>query len=319
MPKEKPPAKLNPELQRILESMREKAKARDLAEEAKEAAGEIHKEIGKPKPEQTWLPFAPMPTDMCRVSPFFPMGQRQLKDRPFIEDMVITKSSWGEIRYTGPKLSTFDEDVLLSVLALLDTAKNREESTDAKGRPTYTYRGPLLPILKLIGVSKAGSTNYNRVIKSLKRMSLALFELDTKERWVINPILIHADYDKGTKELAVTINPFFYETYMAGSVTLMDVLQRSRITRPVTKALYRFVMSHRDSKWPGHFLTLAASMNLDLEQPQFRIRSQIKTAITELKKQGILDSKSRLDKNDLVTLIRAPLTRPKGKPKTLSE
>lgn len=80
----------------------------DMAKDAQESAQDTHEVVapgGKMPHEQQWFTFAPLPTDMCRISPFFPLNQKQLKDRPYIENMVITKSSWGKIIYAGPKLS----------------------------------------------------------------------------------------------------------------------------------------------------------------------------------------------------------------------
>ena len=71
-----------------------------------------------------WLPVCPMPTDLCRISPFFPINRNEIKERAFIEDMIIMKSAWGEIQFCGPKLSTYEEDVLMAILALLN--KNKE-------------------------------------------------------------------------------------------------------------------------------------------------------------------------------------------------
>jgi hypothetical protein len=113
------------DIAKIIKRLKVKA---DIRAQALDTAGEIQKEIapdGKLAPEQMWTPIAPMPTDMCRVSPFFPMARQKLGDRPFIRDMVITSSSWGEIKYTGPKLSTYEEDVLMALLSILDQASHR--------------------------------------------------------------------------------------------------------------------------------------------------------------------------------------------------
>lgn len=306
MADKKEPVKIDPELNRLLKSIGEKAKLRDssIAEDAKKAAAEVHKEIGKPRGEQAWLPFAPMPTDLCRVSPFFPMAQKQMKDRPYLRDIVITESSWGKITYTGPKLSTFEEDSLVAVLALIDIGKNVDETTDEEGRKTYTYQGPLLPVMKLMGLKSFSKPAYNRTIRALKFLVPTAISLETKKGLsdTVN-MLSRATWNEKTKELTVTLNPFFAETYMSGRVTLIDVLKRASITSPVAKNLYRFMQSHREPKWSGHFLTLAAALNLDLEQPAYQIRRQIKTAITALQKTsvGVLSKSSKLD-GDIVKL-----------------
>ena len=87
-----------------------------------------------------------------------------------------------------------------------------------------------------------------------------------------------ADGDDKDATIAVTVNPYFAEMYAAGSVNLLDLAKRAELSRPVSKALHRFATSHR-GEWRGHFLTLAAAINLDLEQPQKQIRRQISLAM----------------------------------------
>jgi hypothetical protein len=299
-------------LQQYLSSVQKRVEARALSEQAKEEAEETHKELKKPQSEQTWLPFAPMPTDLCRVSPFFPLSQRQLKERPFLRNIVITKSAWGKITYSGPKLSTFEEDVLLALLALIDESKYRQETSDPEGRPTYTYRGPLMPILKLMGLGKVGKANYTRTIRALELMAQAIVKLELKSgSFEIMNMLTFVKWEDKKRELTVTINPYFYETYIGGSVTILDVLKRSTLSRPISKALYRFIMSHKEREWGGHFLTLAASLNLDIDQPQYQLRRQIKTAISDLKENGVLIDKCGFHKYaDKVTLIRSHEAKP---------
>ncbi len=68
----------------------------NISTNAQETAKDIQNEIAPDKelpPEQMWMPLCPMPTDMCRVSPFFPMQTQKLKERKFIQDMIITSSS----------------------------------------------------------------------------------------------------------------------------------------------------------------------------------------------------------------------------------
>ena len=302
------PNKIAPDLERMLDSIRKKSEARALEEEARAQAQAIREAItpgGQLPLEQTWFEFAPVPTPMARVSPFFPLNQRQLKDRPFVEDMVITQTSWGKITYTGPKLSTYEEDVLLALLALLDSSRHREETVSNDGRPTYMYRGHLLPLLKLLGIKNPGKTNYTRLLKALTRMTVAGVRLEIKDKsWVMSSILAGAKWNEKTQELTVTVNPFFYEMYMAGTVTLLDVIKRGRLRSPITKSMYRFIMSHR-GKWSGHFLTLARALNLDHEnQPDKQLRRQLKTAITELTKHGHLEQDSGFISKDIIKLIR---------------
>ncbi len=274
-----------------------------MEEHAKAVATEIRAEIapaGVLPPEQGWLNFAPMPTDLCRVSPFFPMAQKQMDRREYIRGMTIASTAWGEITYTGPKLSTYEEDVLLAVLALLKTVQ-----PEGDNRQTWTYSGPLRPILTAMGYQTTGKRNYERVKGALELLMGAVVKIQTKKgKWAMSTMLTWAAGDDKTSDLSVTVNPYFAEMYAAGSVNLLDLATRAQLSRPVSKALHRFATSHR-GEWRGHFLTLAAAINLGMEHPQKELRRQIKQAMTELRKVGVLATRSKFA-GDVVTLALAP-------------
>jgi len=262
-----------------------------------------------------WVGF---PTDMTRVSPFFPMNVKDLKDRPFMKNLVITAAGWGKITYTGPKLSTYDEDTLLVLLACLEsTSKHRSETMFKDGRKTYTYKGPVLPLLQALGYNSPGKEAYARFIESLRLLAGAVVELSISSgqrgnekkdpRFTsMSAILANATWDNESKVLSVTINPFFYEAYLSGTVTLMDVAKRMSLPGGIARSLYRFVQSHRDRQvFSGHFLTLAQVLNMDTAQPRRKVRELLKKAISELVKQGVLLEKSCFVTRDVVVLHRS--------------
>ena len=339
---------------------------RSVAEEAQEQAKEIRQEvvaaIKAAGPEQASLAqWCGFPTDMTRCSPFFPMNPNELGNRQYLEDFIITSSNWGEIKYTGPQLSTYDEDVLLVILYALDNQsifrkesfviekstieKNVKSSIEKDGiiniynayekcvkdlKKTYTYKGPILPLLRILGIKKVGKTNYIRFLKSLKRLVGTSIELTistgkTKSgkkrqprRIQIVSMLSGVDWNDEKKELSVTVNPFFYETYMNGRITLMDVTKRISLRGVIAKALYRFVQSQRqNSVFVGHFLTLADALNMDREQPAKEIRRSLKTAINELIRQGVLMKKSGFVEQDIIKLNRAAEALPNQEKKRL--
>ena len=64
-------------------------------------------------------------------------------------------------------------------------------------------------------------------------------------------------------------------------------------------------MSHKDNQWEGHFLTLAAALNLDLDQPQWKTKQLIKQAIKKLLDHKLLESNSGIARDsDIVKLHR---------------
>lgn len=132
--------------------------------------------------------------------------------------------------------------------------------------------------------TRSGSTP---VKGALELLAGAVVKVQTKKgKWSISSMLAGAVGDDKGATVAVTVNPYFAEMYAAGSVNLLDLAKRAELSRPVSKALHRF-------DWRGHFLTLAAAINLDMEQPQKQIRRQIKQAMTELRKVGVLAARSK--------------------------
>lgn len=61
--------------------------------------------------------------------------------------------------------------------------------------------------------------------------------------------------------------------------------------------------------WYGHFLTLAAALNLDLTQTPARLRRTIRRAVTTLIDKEFLDPKSGFTRKDIVTLVRRPVSK----------
>lgn len=308
----------DPKLKASAQRMYEKFKAGNIGNHAEKMANEIQNAIapgGKLPDEQMHIPYIPMPTDMCRVSPFFPLARQKLKERSFVRDIIITNSSWGDITYTGPELSTYEEDVLMSVLALLDKAENRQLE-EIGGKKTYTYRGPLLPVLTKMGYKRVGSTDYDHVLSALELMSATCLTLKVYKRttrgkrkiskWLITNMISAGYWDEKKKELVVTVNPYFYENYMAGTITLIDVESRSKLKSPIAKCLYRFIQSHRAATWEGNYFTLAGSLNLDRDQPYKELKRYIKRAISVLVRHKILSSKSGFKNKETVKLIRHP-------------
>lgn len=297
---------------------------RSIGEEARTHAEEIKQVVAaaSQEPEQASLAqWCGFPTDMTRCSPFFPLNVKDLGHRDFLRDFVITSANWGSINYTGPRLSTYEEDALMALFAILDDVSPHRHESEVDGKRTYTYRGPALPLLRLLGYSRPGKDAYKRLISSLELLMSAVVKLSisagkTKNgrkkapRYIqLTNMLSGVKWDDEKKELTATINPYFFEMYMAGRVTLVDVAMRVRLKGPISKAMYRFVQSQRGNPvFAGHFLTLADALNMDREQPGFRVRDSLKRAINELIRQGILMKRSGFVDQDVVKLSRAQET-----------
>ena len=42
-------------------------------------------------------------------------------------------------------------------------------------------------------------------------------------------LLTYADWDEEAKELKITVNPYFYEVFVVGTVMLIDVVERAKL------------------------------------------------------------------------------------------
>lgn len=247
------------------------------------------------------------PTDLCRTSLFFCLSKKDSKNREYLRDIEIAKTSWGRIIYTGERLSISDENVLVAIFAAIRSKKNISVVT-IDGKPTYQYYGPLLPILKFAGLT-SGKKNYNAVLHSLKRFAGAVVEFEKpleggKKQRKFNNIIIDGHYDEKTLMIKITLNPSFCELYL-DSYTLMNVSRRLEIEGDAGKALYRFVIS-QGNRWPDKGTAavsgLAKVLNLDHLPPK-RQTEQIKRAITALVAAKILTIDSQI-KRGRVVLIR---------------
>jgi hypothetical protein len=296
-------------------------KRAELGNEAAEQAAAIRAEVAAATgPAQTTLAtWCGYPTDLTRCSPFFPLNVKELGHREFLRDYLITSAGWGEIKYTGPKLSIYEEDALMALLAVLDSvSKLRTTITDAEGRKTYRYRGPVLPLLRLLhGGRNPNSRDYKRLLGALELLMSAVLKLSIADgktktgkrrppkQMDMSNILSRVFWDEKKKELSATIHPFFHEANTTGTVTLVDVVKRVSLKGVIAKSLYRFVQSHRQNPiFEGHFLTLADALNMDREQPAKITRHRLREAVNELIRQGILTKKSRFVAQDIVRLDR---------------
>ena len=262
--------------------------------------------------EATW---APLPTPMTRVSPFFPRNRNQLCDRKNYDNERITQNRWGYIEYTGPQLSVYDEDALLALLYSIDKQKEYRTITQCDGEDTYTYRGPVLPLLRAVGKTNS-KANYIQLLKSLDRLSRAevhLFYTNKNSKgdkyfkeYSISNILQYVDYDTNEKILTVTIHPYFYKTiWIYKHYTLINLKKRTKLNT-IARALYRFFNSHHGYNHMVHIMTLSHIVNISLQlqsHPLKEKRRLIKEALEDLKNNNLVTDRSDVEKN-MVYLFR---------------
>jgi hypothetical protein len=81
------------------------------------AVSEVKEHISKQPLAHEQMLFSFMPTQMTRTTPFYPMGKREMKDRPI--ETLEWETSWGRIAVSGERLAVYDETILLSLLLLV--------------------------------------------------------------------------------------------------------------------------------------------------------------------------------------------------------
>jgi hypothetical protein len=275
--------------------------------DAKSYAAKIHDEIYHAAAQQE-LKLSPLPTSMCRVSPFFPLSKAELVTRKQMDNLVIGTGSWGTLTYSGPQLSIHEEDHLFGILGLMQKKKSSCE--------LVCYAKEILEFCD----QSYSKGEYERLKKSLDLMlnckiTLSRPSSQIKKRkrsikWDSANILSFVGGDDSTGKLKIVPNPYFYEMYLAKDYTLLDIQRRSKIKGLISKALYRFVMSHQYTPHPIPYSleTMTQVLNLNEKIPSWKRRQQIEASIDELINAKILVKTSRVDREtNKVFLIKHPI------------
>ncbi len=290
------------ELKRVLTSILERIKDSNINKEAEEFKKEI---IKKPhRPEQQVFAF--IPHQMAKISIFFPMSDKELKEGERKINRLEHETGWGKIVIEGIKLAIFEEDIFL---ALIKIAK--ENIKIDKGM--YVLETNMNDIINLLyGPSGYTRKSIERIERALQHFQLVRFELTTfdwkkkgaerlKTRVTrsIGNIVESYKYDEKTKDLIIYFNPHFFAYFLESMLTNINFSIRRRLKKDGSKAILRFLSTHTQPS-PMHILTVLNAINFNTNQPMFRLRSRLKEFITELKKNGVLGLKTKLYNNDMV-------------------
>jgi len=294
----------DPELKKLCTRILERVKQTGILEEAKEFKQKI---AGAPKKaEQLVLAF--IPHEMAKVSIFFPMSDRELKEERRIIQKIEHESNWGKIVVEGVKLAIFEEDIFLALMKIA-----RERMQLIKGQ--YILETNIREISKIL-YGEAGYTKraYGLIKRALDhfeliRFELTLFKEDKKKGQItsIGGIIQKYVLDEKTLNLKVYFNPHFLAYFLESMLTNINFTLRRRLKKDGSKALLRFLSTHTQPK-QMHILTVLNAINFNTNQPIFRLRSRLKQFIAELKKNGVLGPKTRL-RNDIVYFDILPFKR----------
>jgi hypothetical protein len=251
---------------------------------AVDAAKELIAKSSPDPPEQKTFSF--LPTAMTRISPFFPMSRRELKDRPF-KTGLSWETSWGRITVESGNecLSITDETVMLAVLEMIKRQKSFDVECSAYEIGKIIHKNP-------------NKRTYETVWRSLNMLMKTIFKLEVWEgkgknrkpiKTMAGNILTFIMKDHSTNRLDISMNPFFGRMFAEGFITGIDMRLRARLKGDVAKALYRFFQSQRGYEYSCHFLTIAWAINLNVARiPNYETRRQIRKGLSELKREGFL-------------------------------
>ena len=98
--------------------------------------------------------------------------------------------------------------------------------------------------------------------------------------------------DTGLRKYLIEVDEVFLCLFAEGIVTSLNLTFRRGLKGDVSKALYRFYRGRSGPSQSYHILTIAKAINLNIEQPLFKLRDQVKRALGELKRQGYLSKYS---------------------------
>lgn len=291
-------------LTRVMERLKEAPVEKDVEE--------FKKEVLKAPLKEEQKIFAFLPHQMAKTSIFFPMSDRELKEENRKIARLEQETPWGKVVIEGIKLAIFEEDIFL---ALIKIAKDKIVETGGR----YILQINMKEIVNMLyGSSGYTRKSFERIENTLQHFQLVRFELTTydwkkkgKERLKtrvtrsIGNIVESYKYDEKTKELEIYFNPQFFAYFLESMLTNINFSLRRMLKKDGSKALLRFLSTHRN---PGHMhiLTVLTAINYNINQPTYELRRKFKQFVAELKKNGILGDKTRLSKDDVVNFDILP-------------
>ena len=249
----------------------------------KEASQLVNKHISRQPPVQRFFSF--MPTLLTRVSPFHFKGRYKFNEWPLVRLDSGDTDSWGGMQVVGELLVIFDETVLFCFLALM--ARYESDAFETSQTELAQIAG-IEPIPK----------NAGEIWKSIQRLAgtridLQLYSGKGKKRKTLTEmtgsILSFADKNQANGKIRAAINPYFMEMYAESFVTNIDLAFRCRLKSDISKAFYRFYQGQYDRASEIELTRLARAVNLKIEPEMNRLRSKVRTGLSELQEQGYLE------------------------------
>lgn len=240
--------------------------------------------------------FAFIPHEMAKVSIFFPMSKKEMKEERREVKNFEHHTNWGSIVVTGIKLAIFEEDVFL---ALMKLARDKAQYVNNQ----FVLKTSTPEIAKLLyGQAGYTKTAYESIKKTLEHFGLINFKLKlskAKKEIFIASVIQRYDFEEITNSLKIKFNPDFCAFFLESMLTGINYTIRRKLKKDGSKALLRFLATHRNLQ-RMHLLTALKAINYNIEQPMFRLRSKMKEFISELKKEKVLGPKTKIYSDDTV-------------------
>lgn len=249
----------------------------------KEASQYVKAHISKQPPVQRFFSF--MPTMLTRVSPFHFKGRHKFNEWPLVRLDSGDANSWGRMQVVGELLIIFDETILFCLLALM---------TKYESDAFETSQTELAQIAGIDATPKTATAIWKSIQRLAgTRIDLALSSGKSKKRKTLKEltgsILSFADKDKDSGKIRLVINPYFLEMYAESFVTNIDMAFRSSLKSDFSKAFYRFYQGQYETNSEIEIKRLARAVNISTEQEMKRLRSKVRTGLSELKEKGYLE------------------------------
>ncbi len=239
----------DPELKKILTRISEQIIQAGTHKEVEE----FKKKITKTTQQPIQQVFSFLPHEMAKVSIFFPLSDKELKEENRRIHRVEQESSWGKVVIEGVKLAIFEEDVFLAIMKI-----GHKKINFINGQ--YILETNIKDIIHLLyGTSYYSSkkvvTSILRTLDhfQLVKFSITLFtkkkvgEKELKEdgfKGSIGNIVQSYYYDPATHNLKIKFNSDFCVFFMESMLTNINFTIRRHLKKDGAKALLRFLTAH---------------------------------------------------------------------------
>ena len=219
----------------------------------------IEKDAVRPV-QLSWLP-----TDTARKSIFRPIADYQLEGT---YTNFKRTSAWGTLTVGGPPLNMVDEGILLALL--LEISKARALSIKVN------YKS----VCKSLNISYQ-TKNRRRVKFAIKKLRMVYFDFEQKDgKYTIKNVLKEAGGDNEYSH--IELDAWFFDKFLKNEITMLDLTFRQSLKGDVTKALYRFLSSHRGTQ-SYRLETLVLALNMDIDRETRKNRDILKRSFGQLK------------------------------------